>query len=1032
MLIRFPALELPENTQIQSAWLELTSLDAKSGVAAVISETWSEETVTWSNQPGVSRPVVALSEGGTARWDVTSHVAGWVSGLYPDFGLALLETAGIAGSAVYASRERTPPPRLTIEYVVPEPEEEPQPPEGLGPPAFAVDDSVVPFLPSIGSILSGGEFLARPLAAIQFEQASIISFILDEVIFTPADSNELEYFLDRYEGRIVRSPGIPAPPPGLEAETRDVEDDPSYLVKVIPATSDTETLTADATAQGLLGNIRVSSQDALRMVSLIMRERNRGLDVSLNAAAKLQQDFPPLALEEEPLVPGGTTYEDPINEANRYPEISDTTTQHTGVNRAWQYAAFSMRKSPIWVAVIDGGFCLNSSGNPSTDGSGRAYADLPNFDQYDFHGDDYNASGDSPMGCGGSPCPDHGSDCTSLVSAVQDNMYGTAGVGSPVARPMLFKVGGSYFEIGRALKTTVAWGAHIVSMSFGGECDWSCRFFSGISGYGKVKDGLIATDNAGVLTLAAAGNDNRDLDDFFVVPCVLKWTTLCVGALAHNSLARAGFSNWGWKGTVPGSGGVDIFAPGTNLRVGPNRNNATNHNFSGTSAATPFLAGAAALAWAIAPTKTHIQIKSLIMSTRHANTSNETSPGSVDVMRMALDAGPPLKDHLGGLHSDAASAETLTASGIDDLTITPMENDYFEYEADNYLQSAQITATYVEPIGDLFMHPHTSSELGSKQKTTGAQSTAYRLTSKDLCYGEDFIFYVRGVTSAVGNAYNLSVQTTAATALNADSDETNDTPAGATAVTAPRESSMDIMSSMPSPDCRKGRTLHTTSDVDYYTFQVSASDFDQYYTGVSVRIRADLTIKGELSKDGAVLSSANGTFIDLEVKKRSGGHVSGQTLGNHTERVYHKVPGPRPQGARTGVGSRGLAQGSHSHGAAGFSAQMPGRLRSVSGLDAGLAHGPLDPHGFARQSSKPGAGRSRISQPGLAWNAPLFRHRLPGRRYDAAAHGSPGSRVRGHVFTGQRGGRYRRHGHGQLRKHRLGDRFAPGSGGLVD
>ena len=190
-----------------------------------------------------------------------------------------------------------------------------------------MDDSVVPFLPSIGSILASGESLARPLAAIQFEQASIISFILDEVIFTPADSNELAYFLDTYEGRIVRSPGIPAPPPGLEAETRDVEEDPSYLVKVIPATSDTETLTADATAQGLLGNIGVSSQDALRMVSLIMRERNRGLDVSLNAAAKLQQDFPPLALEEEPLVPGGTTYEDPINEANRYPEISDTTTQ---------------------------------------------------------------------------------------------------------------------------------------------------------------------------------------------------------------------------------------------------------------------------------------------------------------------------------------------------------------------------------------------------------------------------------------------------------------------------------------------------------------------------------------------------------------------------------------------------------------------------------------------------------------------------------------------------------------------------------
>jgi len=888
VLIRFPALELPGNTQIRSARLELTFLDGKAGLAAIISGAWSEETVTWNSRPSVSRPVSALSEGDAAWWDVTSHVAGWVSGLYPDFGLALLETAGAAGSVVFASREITSPPRLTIEYVIPEPEEDPQPPEGLGPPAFAVDDAIAPFAPSIESILLGGTPLPRPLAAIQFEQASIISFILDEVIFTPADSNQLESFLNTYEGQIIRSPGIPDPPPGLEAQTRDVEEDPSYLIKVNPPTLDTETLTADATAQGLLGNIGVSSPDALRMVSLIMRERNRGLDVTLNAAAKLQQEFPPLALEEEPLS-GGTTFEDPVNEANRYPEISDTTAQATGVNRAWQYVAFSTRKSPIWVAIIDGGFCLNSNGQPCTDDSGRAYADLPNYYQYDFHGDDYNASGDNPMGCGGSPCPDHGSDCTSLVSAIQDNMYGTAGVGSPLARPMLFKVGGSYFEIGRSLKTAVKWGAHIISMSFGGECDWSCRMFSGVSGYGKVKDGLIATDNGGVLTLAAAGNDNRDLDDFFVVPCVLKWTSLCVGALAHNSLARAGFSNWGWKGTVPGSGGVDIFAPGTNLRVGPNRHNGANHNFSGTSAATPFVAGAAALAWAIAPTKTHNQIKSLITSTRHANISTDTSPGSVDVMRMALNAGPPLVDRFGGLHSDAASAEAFTASGLDDLTITPMEKDYFEYKAENYLQSAQITAGYVEPIGDLFMHPHQSSQLSSKQKITGAQSTTYSLISKDLCYGEDFIFYVKGATSAVGNAYNLTVQTTVATSLTPDTDESNDTPGSATFVTAPRESSMDLLTTMQPPDCRNGRTIHTTADVDYYTFQVGVGDLDQYYTGVSVRILADFAIKGELFKDGALLGTANGALIDLEVKNAQPGtylaKVSATTLNAYTTRI---------------------------------------------------------------------------------------------------------------------------------------------------
>ena len=216
----------------------------------------------------------------------------------------------------------------------------------------------------------------------------------------------------------------------------------------------------------------------------------------------------------------------------------------TGVNRAWQYMAFSTRAiTGVQVAIIDGGFCLNSSGGRCTDASGRTNIDLPaSFMQYDFDGDDYNASGTNPTSCtGGSSCPYHGSSTSSIATAAQNNGYGIAGVGSPVARPMLFKVDVGLRECARAIRTATKWGSRVTSMSWTIDCGWWCTSFSGISGYSTFKNAMIEADNAGVFTVSAAGNNDSDLGDEFLVPCALRWNSLCVGALANNSRARS----WG-------------------------------------------------------------------------------------------------------------------------------------------------------------------------------------------------------------------------------------------------------------------------------------------------------------------------------------------------------------------------------------------------------------------------------------------------------------------------------------------------------
>jgi hypothetical protein len=374
---------------------------------------------------------------------------------------------------------------------------------------------------------------------------------------------------------------------------------------------------------------------------------------------------------------------------------------------------------------------------------------------------------------------------------------------------------------------------------------------------------------------------------------VLRWNSFCVGALANNSRARAGFSNWGtWSATPLGTGGVNIWAPGTSVRVGPDLAATGNYDVNGTSIAAPFVAGAAALAWGVNPNLTHKQVRGLILNTRNAPLNSTVAPGSVDVMRMAMSAGKPLEDHLGYI-GYADKAAIITDTGISDLTILPGEVDYFEYQAENYL-SAQFTATYVEPLGDLYVGPHKSSMMASQAKTSGTRSTTYSITSKDLCignqYGEEFIFYVKGANPAVGNAYSLTVQTTPATSLALDKNEPNDTEIMATVITAPQASIADMFSA-GRIDCRNGLTLDSLTDTDFYTFTVKAADISatEHYTGVCVSIRADFPITATLTQGGTILKTEYAKYVNLMYGPvQPGGYllqVWGPTLNAYTLQV---------------------------------------------------------------------------------------------------------------------------------------------------
>jgi oryzin len=110
-------------------------------------------------------------------------------------------------------------------------------------------------------------------------------------------------------------------------------------------------------------------------------------------------------------------------------------------------------------------------------------------------------------------------------------------------------------------------GTAVINMSFGG-------------GASAAMDRAVAAAYAKrVMSVSAAGNDNIDAND--ISPARAQ-EGICVGSISSNN-ARSSFSNWGSV--------VDIWAPGDTMESAWGSGDADRVNASGTSAASPFVAG---------------------------------------------------------------------------------------------------------------------------------------------------------------------------------------------------------------------------------------------------------------------------------------------------------------------------------------------------------------------------------------------------------------------------------------------------------
>lgn len=220
-------------------------------------------------------------------------------------------------------------------------------------------------------------------------------------------------------------------------------------------------------------------------------------------------------------------------------------------------------------------------------------------------------------GRGTNDCVGHG---THVAGTIAGTTYGVAKMATIVPVRVLDCTGsGSTSDVIAGIDWVAASAMRpaVANMSLGGG------FSSALN------DAVANAVGSGVTMVVAAGNDNRDACR---ASPASEPSAITVGA-TNSSDARAPFSNYG--------NCVDLFAPGVNITSAwYTGSNATN-TISGTSMATPHVAGVAALALQANPSATPLAVTNFILSRATPNHVSSAGSGSPNLLLYSLGAGAP-------------------------------------------------------------------------------------------------------------------------------------------------------------------------------------------------------------------------------------------------------------------------------------------------------------------------------------------------------------------------------------------------------
>ncbi|MFO7773727.1 MAG: S8 family serine peptidase, partial [Dehalococcoidia bacterium] len=222
----------------------------------------------------------------------------------------------------------------------------------------------------------------------------------------------------------------------------------------------------------------------------------------------------------------------------------------------------------------------------------------------------------------------HGTHVAGTVAAL-DNTWGVVGVGPQVG---LYAVkvldasgGGTVASVVGGIDWAVQQGIPILNMSLGTS-----------SHVQSLQDACDAAYAAGHLLVAAAGNSGNPAGRGDNVGYPAKYDSVIAVAASASNDRRASFSSTG--------AAVELIAPGSGiLSTLPDNKYGT---YSGTSMASPHVAGAAALVWAADPGLTNVELRAILQQTAEdlGLPSNHQGHGLVRAdlaVREVADVEPP-------------------------------------------------------------------------------------------------------------------------------------------------------------------------------------------------------------------------------------------------------------------------------------------------------------------------------------------------------------------------------------------------------
>jgi subtilisin family serine protease len=350
----------------------------------------------------------------------------------------------------------------------------------------------------------------------------------------------------------------------------------------------------------------------------------------------------------------------------------------------------------VVVAVIDTGVDYDhpdlaaniwqNPGETGTDAQGRdkrtnGVDDDGNGQVDDFHGYNFVTSGTANASNDPNDDFGHGTHVAGIIAAVANDAIGVVGV-APQAKIMPVKGldaggSGSLADLANGIYYAARNGARVINASWGGLADAPVQTILDAVAY--------AHDTKGVVFVAAAGNDGRDVGTEAVgfFPASAR-NAVAVSAFTHDD-ARANFSNFGPKLDVAAPGGGDgdpsgalfdpqrsilsLLAAGANAQMTEDGQLVVGGRYlrqAGTSMAAPHVAGVAALLLAKNPSWTPEQVRQALRAgsadTGAVGFDLDAGYGRLDALH-ALGQAAPLSVHLSSLNATLTGLAQVVVVG---------------------------------------------------------------------------------------------------------------------------------------------------------------------------------------------------------------------------------------------------------------------------------------------------------------------------------------------------------------------------------